>query len=160
MKKHLLVFLILIGACNQPDVTGKPNENAIVVISNDTIPETRTIVKKLPVAEFQVHIPDELNKWRFAVSAFETPKTFQFVLHMHYKEISVADTLKIPNFGIQPTVVIHKDNVPLSCIIGFLDKKGQFRAYKKAFVLNEQMKLVTLNSYYTGIYRTKLKTPS
>jgi hypothetical protein len=158
MKRSLLLLLVVIGACTQP--SGKdPVAGTPVVITNDTIPETRSSVKPGPIAEYSERVPDELNDWKFSVAAYETGRTFHFLLRMQYKELRVNDSLHIPNFGIQPKLELHKGKEPFTCIIGFLDKKGQFKEYKKAAVLHDKLKISTINNYYVGSYRTKVKTP-
>ena len=98
-------------ACDQTDKTAAvENTDSTIVVSYDTIPEIRKSVKEEPVAEYSEPIPDELNEWKFEVSAFETKHTFQYLLRMKCKEVRVTDSLKIPNFGIQPRVAIRKGN--------------------------------------------------
>jgi hypothetical protein len=156
MKRAVLGILVLTAACQANNTTTK-DQPATVVISNDTIPETRSKPNPAPVADYNEAVKDDLNNWKFAVSAYETPLTFRFILRIQYKELRISDSLKIPNFGIQPKVEIRKGKEPLSCIIGFLDKKGQFKEYKKVAIRNEQLKFTTLNSYYVGSYRTPAK---
>ena len=62
--------------------------------------------------------------------------------------------MEIPNFGIQPKVEIHKAKDDFSCIIGFLDKKGEFKEYKQVAIKDNQMKLTTLKKYFVGVYKT------
>ena len=145
-------------ACDQTDKTAAvENTDSTIVVSYDTIPEIRKNVKEEPVAEYSEPIPDELNEWKFEVSAFETKHTFQYLLRMKCKEVRVTDSLKIPNFGIQPRVAIRKGNEPLSCIIGFLDKKGEFKEYKKVNFKEEQLHIKTIRTYYVGAYKTKVQ---
>jgi hypothetical protein len=153
MKRVVLGILALAAACQANNTTTK-DQPATIIISNDTIPETRSKPNPAPVASYSEAVRDDLNDWKFAVSAYETPLTFRFILRIQYKELRISDSLKIPNFGMQPKVEIHKGKEPLSCIIGFLDKKGQFKEYKKVAIRNEQLKFTTLNSYYVGSYRT------
>ena len=158
MKKLAAFCCILIVSCQQND---RPKDASapgpITVISNDTIPETRASVQQAAVASYSEPVPDELNDWKFAVQVYETKRTFHFILRMQYKELRVSDSLNIPNFGIAPKPETRKGPEPLSCIIGFLDKKGEFKAYKKLAVKNDRLKFTTLNHYYTGSYRTPQK---
>lgn len=119
----------------------------------DTIPPFRSIVKKDAVASFVQKTDNPLNDWYFKVTIFETPKTFHFLMKMQYEEIRGLDTLKLPNLGVQPEVQIKKGPDPFSCIIGFLDKDKQFKEYKKVFVKNNVLKVVTLNHYVARRYR-------
>jgi hypothetical protein len=76
---------------------------------------------------------------------------------MRYKEINVNEVLNIPNFGFEPKILLQKGAIRNSCIIGFADKKGNFKEYKKVEVKNEQLKLMGLKSYFVGVYKTKIK---
>jgi len=156
MKNYLLLSCILLAsACNSgPDNTSDANDSTIVV-SNDTIPETRKSVSQQPVASYSEPVKDELNDWKFAVSVYETTKTFRFILRIQYKELRMSDSLPIPNFGTWPKVELRKGPEPLSCIIGFLDKKQEFKPYRKAAIKNDQLKLTKLASYYVGVTRTR-----
>jgi hypothetical protein len=158
MKKMLFFLLMAMVSCGQNENKDTTGADSTIVITNDTIPEVRPSVKTAAVASYSEKVKDELNDWKFAVSAFETKRTFHFILRMQYKELRVSDSLHIPNFGIQPVIEIKKGPEPLSCIIGFLDKKGQFKDYKKVAIKNEQLKFTTLNSYYVGSYRTPKKS--
>ena len=158
MKVSLFFLVILLAACNQSgNQSNSENTDSTIVVSYDTIPETRKIVKEEAIAEYSEPIPDELNEWKFEVSAFETKNTFQYLLRMKCKEVRVTDSLKIPNFGIQPKVAIKKGNEPLSCIIGFLDKKGEFKEYKTVNFKEEQLHIKTIRTYYVGAYKTKVQ---
>ncbi len=151
-----IMAVIIVASCKNNDKNPAPSDST-VVISNDTIPETRTSVKKEPVASYSQPVKDELNDWKFVVQIYETKKTFQFTLRVQYKELRVSDSLKIPNFGIRPVVELRKGPEPFSCIIGFLDKKGEFKEYRKAYIKNDNLKITTLNNYYVGSYRTPQK---
>jgi hypothetical protein len=76
---------------------------------------------------------------------------------MQYKELRETDTLIIPNLGESPKVEIRKGESAQSCIIGFFDKKGNFKEYKKLIVRNEQLKLITIQTYSVGVVRSKLQ---
>jgi len=139
------------------DALPKDTVITTTVITNDTIPETRTTVRKEAVASYTVPSPDKSNPRQFAVSVYETPLRFRFLLKMQYKTFQTTDTLKIPNFGIQPVVAIQKGNEPYACIIGFNDKKGEFRPYKQVSINGNQLKLTVLKSYFAGVYSTPQK---
>jgi hypothetical protein len=42
-------------------------------------------------------------------------------------------------------------------MIGFLDKKGEFKEYKKLTAVNDRLKLTTVAHYSVGVYRTQIK---
>ena len=155
MKTTFFFLLILLIACNQADKDPAASKDSTTVITYDTIPEVRTSVKTNPVAEYSEPIKDELNKWTFSVSLYETERMFHFTMRIRCKEVRVSDSVNIPNFGIYPKVGIRKGKEPLTCIIGFFDKKGEFREYRKVSFKNEQLHLSTVNNYAVGIYHTK-----
>jgi hypothetical protein len=53
---------------------------------------------------------------------FETEKTFRYLLKMQFEEIKGEDTLKLPNFGIDPKPELRKGKDKYSCVIGFIDR--------------------------------------
>jgi hypothetical protein len=156
MKNYLLLScILLVSACNSGPDNASASKDSTIVVSNDTIPEARKSVSPQPVASYSEPVKDELNDWQFAVSVYETAKTFRFILRIQYKELRMSDSLPIPNFGTSPKVELRKGPEPLSCIIGFLDKKQEFKPFRKAFIKNDQLKLTKLASYYVGVTRTK-----
>jgi hypothetical protein len=111
------------------------------------IPEFRKEVKKEPVAGYKEKINDPLNNWYFSVQLFETPQTFKYLIKMQYEEVRGEDTLKLPDFGLEPQPVLQKGNDKYSCIIGFMDRDKKFREYKLVSVSGNELKLTTLNHY-------------
>lgn len=151
---YFLALLLLTGCANNDAVTDTAADSTVIV-SYDTIPVTRANVHSAPVATYSEKIADELNDWQFAVTVYETKKTFQYTIRIQAKEARVSDSLSIPNFGIQPTVAIQKGKEPLSCIIGFLDKKKEFKPYKMVSFQNDRLRVRTIASYYVGAYKTQ-----
>jgi hypothetical protein len=150
-----LIPLLLLAACSQADQKTQENTaDTTTVISNDTIPDTRTKIKEEAVAGYKEKIADELNDWFFAVSVYETRRTFHYRVEIQAKEVHVTDSLDIPNFGIWPAVKIRKDKDDRSCILGFLDKKGEFKPYKRVSFINDQLRIKTIAHYYVGAYKT------
>jgi hypothetical protein len=141
---------ILLLACNPGagNNRGDGKDTGVTVKSvTDLVPQERATVKAEPVATFSQKIENPLNDWKFQVQLFETPKTFRFLMKLEYEEMKEADTLKIPNLGFEPRLKIVKGEEPNSCIIGFLDKKDQFREYKKVIAKNNNLKVITLKHY-------------
>jgi hypothetical protein len=66
---------------------------------------------------------------------------------MYYDGTVQTDTLNVPNIGILPTVKIKAGEEKLSCIIGFLDNKNEFREYKMLHEKNGQLALTNLKKY-------------
>jgi hypothetical protein len=154
MKHWSLLILLAAFACKQQSETNGSGGLSEIVV-NDTIPLERTKVESGPVAAFSEKVKDPLNDWRFAVELYETKATFEFLVKMKYKELEAEDTLKIPNFGIEPKVEIQNGPDSLSCILGFLDKKGEFKSYKLVQVKNRQLKISTLRHYARTRYKVK-----
>lgn len=157
MRILSLLTLLLLAGCANNETTTDTSADTAVVVSYDTIPATRKSIQSSPVATYSEKIADELNDWKFAVTVYETQKTFQYTLRIQAKEVRVSDSLTIPNFGIQPTVVLQKGKEPLSCIIGFLDKKKVFKPYKMVSFQNDRLRVRTIASYYVGAYKTQQK---
>jgi hypothetical protein len=158
MKPLLPGLLILLAACNQSDSTDDTiPKGSTIVVSADTIPEIRSTVKSGPIATYSEPIKDELNDWKFAVSIYETKRTFRYTIRIQAKEVRVNDSLSIPNFGIQPKPEIRKGKEPLSCIIGFLDKKNEFKEFRLVSFKNDQLHFKTLNNYRVSSYKTTAK---
>lgn len=158
-KKCLLFSaLIILAACNSSnnkELQSVNVEDTSTYITNDTISNFRKTINQKPVASFSKNVPDELNKWVFSINVYETKETFKYLMRIKYKELAVTDSLRIPNFGMMPKVVIQNGKEPLSCIIGFADKKGDFKEYRKAFIDNDKLRIVYLRSYFVGVYQTK-----
>lgn len=150
--KYLFFFLILLASCTQG--SDKQNKSS-VVISNDTIPDVRSSVKKEPVASYMIPIGNPKLEYRFGVTIYETTQTFKYLMRMQYEGMVVNDTLKVPNFGIWPTVQVKQGSEKLSCIIGFLDKEKKFREYKMLTVKDNDLKLTVLKRYGVSSYSTK-----
>lgn len=135
-----------------PDSTNTPQ-----VVSYDTVPEIRKVVSPTPVAEYSEPIRDELNDWKFAVAVYETRQTFHYTIRLQGKELRISDSLIIPNFGIPPKVEIRKGHQPLSCVIGFLDKKGAFMEYVGASFKDEKLHVKKLKHYAVSVFKTPVK---
>ena len=148
----VLGFAFWLSSCKQLHEDSNVNEST-TYITNDTVSEVRNKVSTTPVAEYVKPLGDSLNNWKFAVSASETKLRFSYILRMRYKELDESDTLRIPNFGTEPVVEIHKGADDYSCIVGFLDKNKEFKEYKEVAIKGEQMKYTTLKRYFVGVYR-------
>jgi hypothetical protein len=72
------------------------------------------------------------------------------------KRSRVTDSVNIPNFGIAPKPAIQKGKEPLTCIIGFLDKKNEFMPYRQVSFINDRLRIRTVQSYSVGAYKTKV----
>jgi hypothetical protein len=111
------------------------------------IPEARITISKNPVASYLIPMGNPKLDRKFGVEIYETPYTFKYLLVMQYDGMIQTDALKIPNFGISPVVKIKPGAEKLSCIIGFLDERNNFREYKMLSAKNDDLKLTVLKSY-------------
>ncbi|MCF0043298.1 hypothetical protein [Dyadobacter fanqingshengii] len=152
MKYCSLFLLLTLFACNQNTKNKDGQESGIV---NDTIPAERKVVENSAVASYTEKVKDPLNDWRFSVDVYETKSTFNFLVKIKYKELDAEDNIKIPNFGIMPKVEVRKGKEELSCIIGFLDKSGEFKEYKLVQVKNQELKISTIKHYARTLYKVK-----
>lgn len=150
----LLVVLftpLFITACKERKSPNKAqtgdDSNITVIKPSDTISLVRTTVKKAPVDAYREKTENPLNDWYFQVELYETQKTFHYLMTLEYEEIRGVDTLKLPNIGVPPQPVIRKGPEKYSCIVGFLDKNKVFREYKKVYVKNNALKVITLKRY-------------
>lgn len=155
-KRSFVLISLAFAGCSAPVSSGNTKDST-VVIPADTVSQLRTHINSTPAAIYSEKIPDELNDWKFEVSLYETSKTFQYLLRVRYKELRIADSLQVPDLGILPEVAIHKGKDPLSCIIGFLDKKDEFKEYKLVRIKNDQLKITTINNYRIARYKTVVK---
>ncbi|WP_353717767.1 hypothetical protein [Dyadobacter sp. 676] len=156
MKRYSFLLLLAVLCCNKPkknDETAATNSDEPIKAINDTIPLTREKVEKSPVASYSEKVEDELNDWRLAVDVYETKQTFKFLMKIEYMVQEAEDTLTIPNFGIMPKVEIRKGPQKESCIVGFLDKQGEFKEYKLIALKDKQLKISTLKYYGRARYK-------
>lgn len=154
----LSMIIMVVTSCNSSknnELQSSDTNDTTTYITNDTIPNFRRVVSPKAVASFSKNVPDEFNKWVFAVDVYETKETFKYNMRIKYKELNITDSLRIPNFGTMPKVILQGGKEPLSCIIGFADKKGNFKEYRKAFIDNDRLRIVSLKSYFVGVYQTK-----
>ena len=158
LKKITIIALVILSySCREQrsneGQNGKQTPKSIVV--NDTIPTVRNVVNPKAVASYHEKVKDPLNDWRFAIDLYETPHTFDYLLTIEYKTLNEKDTIHIPNFGIRPEVIVQKGEAPLSCIIGFNNKSGEFMPYKKVAVTGGQLKITTIQTYARTRYKVK-----
>lgn len=154
-----LIGLLLLAACNETNLETTAVKDSVVIIPRETVSPERQKPSTKAITSYYEGVADNAgnaNEWKFGIGVYETKYTFQYLLKMQYKELRVTDTLKVPDLGFMPRVEVKKGKEAQSCIIGFYDKKGVFKEYKKLNVKNEQLKLTKLNSYYVASYRTKV----
>jgi len=156
MKYYSFLLLLALLCCKKPknnDESSAQNNGEPSKAINDTIPLTREKVENSPIASYSEKVKDPLNDWRLAVDVYETKETFKFLMKIEYMVQEAEDTLTIPNFGIMPKVEVRKGPEENSCIVGFLDKQGEFKDYKLIALKEKQLKISTLKYYGRARYR-------
>jgi len=152
------IMLLTMVSCDSESIENE-KVDTVIVVANNAVSLVRENPKQQAVSSYSVDVADGVNNannWKFAAGIYETNSTFKFLLKMQYKELKESDTLVIPNLGFMPKVEIRKAATAQACIIGFYDKKNQFKEYKKLSVKNEQLKLTTINHYSVGVYQRKV----
>lgn len=149
---NFLLILFTLSCAQSNQLESKEANDTTSYTTNDTIPPLREQVSKKPVASYLVPIGKPEYNYKFGVNVYETPKTFRYVLDMHYESLNVTDTLKLPNFGTWPVVQVKPGQDKLSCVIGFLDKNKEFREYKMLTAKNDKLRLIVLKRYGVGTY--------
>ncbi len=149
MKLFAIIFaaVVLLFACNGSENTSPVNTTDHTSNTTDTLSLKRGNVQANAVASFSVPVPNELNKWQFAIALYETEDRFTYRVKMEYEEVRGEDMITFPNLGFEPKPLIQKGNGQYECIIGFLDKERKFREYKEVSVKNETLKMTTLKYY-------------
>lgn len=145
-----VLILSCLHACQSNTLKNEEGGSTTTYITHDTIPDTRDSVSKKPVATFTSTKGDKLQ-----VKVFETENTFHFLMTMNYQSLDEKDTLRIPNFGIYPTIKMQPGSDGKSCVVGFLDTKNQFREYKLVTVKSGNLQVKVLKRYYAGRTRTE-----
>jgi hypothetical protein len=141
----LLIFLL--AACNSTSENTESSEDSIV-FTTENIPAERKNVNPQPIKMYEETVKSFETTDEFKVALYETKQTFKYLIEISYKQMEVVDTLRAPNFGIQPAVDILKgDSIRPSCIVGFLDKDKQFRKLKLVAFENNKLKVKVLKHY-------------
>ena len=149
----LLLFL-LATACNTRNNktterdTGDTITGDSLIFTTDNVPFEREIVNPEPVKTYTETIKSFETTDEFQINVYETKRIFKYLLKISYKQLEVTDTLRVPNFGIQPIVEIKKgDSVRPSCIVGFLDKEKKFRESKLIYFKGNKLRMKVLKYY-------------
>ena len=109
-----ILLLFVVYSCRSDSLTTADAGDTKTFITTDTIPDTRDSISKEPVATYTSAKGDKL-----IIKVYQTKLMFQFIMKMKYKFLDEPDTLRIPNFGIRPNIVIQKGADGQSCIVGF-----------------------------------------
>ncbi|POY35017.1 hypothetical protein C3K47_17320 [Solitalea longa] len=152
MNKHLLVFFVLLSlliSCKPSALKQNKTEN------EGKVEETRAVVSKKAVVVFdQKYVGQirgaDLNDWRFSVRLYETPKTFWYRMDVVDRELEVSDTVVFPKLGMEMVPALKKGHEPNSCLVGFLDKQGNFLEYKKVVSGSKGLMIRQTKTYYVS----------
>ena len=158
------LFVLLLTACNAVNDNRSKNNSAekiagnsgsdSVVFTADNISMERKNVNTRPVKTYTETIQSFETTDEFKVSLYETKLTFKYLMKISYKNIDVQDTLKVPNFGIEPSVEIVKgESTRPSCIVGFFDKENKFRESKLVLFDKNKLKVRVLKHYAVATYQ-------
>ena len=157
MKKGFAILgMLLLLSCGTNNDSSENKDSVVVNYKN--IPEERSTVNPNAVKTYAETVKSFETTDEFKVSLFETKKTFNYLIKIEYKQLNEEDTLRIPNFGIEPSVEIKRgDSIRPSCIVGFLDEKKQFRESKLIFFENDVLKVKVLQYYAVSTYQEDAK---
>ena len=159
MKQVFIVVLILhlISCGTDNNNSNVKSDKDSVVLNYENIPEERTTVNPNAIKTYTETVKSFETTDEFRVLLFETKKTFRYLIKIRYKQLDAEDTLRIPNFGIQPSVEIKAGNTRPSCIVGFYDEKKKFRESKLIYFENDKLKVRVLKYYSVATYRKDVK---
>jgi hypothetical protein len=155
--KTIFTSLIVLSflSCATKNNNGSGKDSAILNYQN--IPAERQSINPNPVKTYEETVKSFETTDDFRVSLFETKETFKYLIKIQYKQLDEEDTLRIPNFGVQPSVEIKKGDIRPSCVIGFYDEKKQFRESKLISFENDKLKVKVLKHYAVATYQDKVK---
>ena len=143
-----LLLLLALCACGAPvPENNESGEDTTWTALPPQLSLVRDTVSPTPVASYRKRIPNDLNEWYFSVSVFETRNRFEFEVRMQYEETEGTDSITIPDLDAEPIIEIRPGSSDYSCIIGFLDRQGQFRELKEVAFRNNRLQMTTLKHY-------------
>jgi hypothetical protein len=146
MKTILTSLIILFLASCSAKNDNNSNKDS-VVLNYENISEERSTANPNAVKTYTETVKSFETTDEFKVSLFETKQTFRYLIKMQYKSLDEEDTLRIPNFGMQPSVEIKEGDTRPSCIVGFYDEKKQFRESKLIYFEDDKLKVRVLKHY-------------
>ena len=154
---QLLVYLLILIFFTNCNTNNGNNTKGSVVLKYENIPEVRSAVSASAVKTYNEIVKSFETTDTFKVALFETKQTFKYLIKLNYKQLGAEDTLRIPNFGINPVIEIKKGDKRPSCIIGFLDEQKQFRESKMVSFEENELKVHVLNHYAVATYQDTVK---
>ena len=151
---NYLVFFVFFISCNTHDNGTSGNA---VIIKPRHVPSERSSVSAAAVKTYSEVIKSFETTDTFKVALYETKQTFKYLIKIHYKQLDAEDTLRIPDFGINPMVDVKKGEKRPSCIIGFFDEHKQFRESKMVSFEENEIKVHVLKHYAVATYQDTVK---
>ena len=149
MKNILCCFIFFICYACDGD-TASMNNKATTLTQTPAVSSERANPNPQPVAVFSEKVTSEtgrLNNWKFAVSLYETARTFTYRIQIQYAEAVITDSFQFPNLGIAPKPILQKGKDEYSCIVSFMDNQNVFREYKSVTVVDGNIRIHTLKYY-------------
>ena len=156
----VIMYLISCGTNNINNNISDSNNSSnrdSIFLNYENIPEERATVSTDAVKSYTETINSFATTDEFKVTLFETKETFRYLIKIQYKSLDEEDTLRIPNFGVQPSVDIKPGKARPSCIVGFYDGKNQFRESKLIYFEDDKLKVRVLKHYAVATYRENVK---
>jgi len=155
---YALVIVLYFISCHAND---NQQDNVVkdsVIRNYENIPLQRSSVNPNAVKTYREEVKSFETTDQFIVSLFETKETFHYLLKLQFKNLEVKDTLKVPDFGMAPSVEILKGDTRPSCVVGFLDKNKKFRELKLVYFENNKLKVRVLKHYAVATYQDTVTT--
>ncbi|MEP6466736.1 MAG: hypothetical protein ABJB05_10545 [Parafilimonas sp.] len=150
------LIILLMVSCETKNQSGSAKDS--LILNYENVPQQRSNVNLNAVKTYTETVKSFETTDEFKVSLFETKQTFRYLIKIQYKQLNEEDTLRIPDFGIAPSVAMEKgDSIRPSCIIGFLDEKKQFRESKLIYFEEGSLKIHVLNHYAVATYQHKVQ---
>lgn len=149
MKQIFAIYsLCIFISCN----SNSPIANSVDTVSKKINIEERSTINPKPVKTYHETIKSFETTDEFNVALFETKSVFRYLIKVSFKNYDAEDTLRIPDFGIIPSVDIVKGDKRPSCIVGFFDKDSSFKESKLIYFEDDMVKIHVLKYY--GVQKT------
>src|SRR5206468_8080921 len=97
-----LLVILFLSSCATNDNNSSNKDS--VVLNYENIPEERSVVNPNAVKTYSETVKSFETTDEFKVSLYETKQTFRYLIKIQYKQMDEEDTLRIPDFGVQPAV--------------------------------------------------------
>ena len=160
MKLFYRLIIVLYFISCHANNNQQDNAKDSVIRNYEHVPLQRSSVNPNAVKTYREEVRSFETTDQFIVSLYETKETFHYLLQIQYKNLEVEDTLKVPDFGMSPSVEILKGDKRPSCVVGFSDKNKKFRELKLVYFENNKLKVRVLMHYAVATYQDTVTTSS